>query len=318
MAVEKNSVQLDKWLKNISQWDAEIVVFGGAAVLLGWLLENELLKRVIPGLVAMNPVSALGFIFAGTSLLCFWRSRHKEMFASYWGRLLASVLILIGGLKLIGYMTGWHFAFDQVLFGDQIRNDPATFKNQIAPNTAFNFLLTGIILWLLNSRDKGFSRWAQNLSLTLAFISLVPLVGYIYRASYLYSIGSYIPMALHTCIFFYVLAHGLLLAQPHHGVVALFTSKTPGGAIARRLLPFAFAVPIILGALAIWGMKTGYYPSELGVTIVVVGSTAIFTGLIWRNAHILNQSDSLRQAAEAKCKGRMTNLKCGLKYAPPH
>jgi signal transduction histidine kinase/ActR/RegA family two-component response regulator len=146
------------------------------------------------------------------------------------------------------------------------------------------------------------------LSLALAFISLVPLVGYIYRASYLYRIGSYIPMALHTAALFLLFALGVLFAQTDSGVVALFTSKTPGGAVARRLLPFAFGVPIFLGALTIWVDNTKIYPGEFGITIVVVGSSAIFTGLIWWNAKLLNHADYQRREAEEQLQKAHDNL----------
>ena len=127
-------------------------------------------------------------------------------------------------------------------------------------------------------------------------------------SSYLYSIGTYIPMALHTATLFFLLALGLLLAQTEAGVVALFTSNTPGGAVARRLLPFAFGVPILLGAFTIWVDKTGMYPGEFGVTIVVVGSSAIFTGLIWWNAILLNEADYQRRVAEEQLQKAYDSL----------
>lgn len=40
----------------------------GMSVLLGWWVQNPLLMSGIPGLVAMNPVTAVGFILAGASL----------------------------------------------------------------------------------------------------------------------------------------------------------------------------------------------------------------------------------------------------------
>jgi PAS domain S-box-containing protein len=296
MLSTQHNIRLSRWLKNFSQWDGLVVALGGGIVLSGWLLGSDVLKRVLPGLVAMNPVTAIGFIIAGTSLICFWRhSQEQPLLKS--GRMLAGVLIVIGGLKLSEYLFGWHFNFDQVLFRNQLQKETGL-PNQIAPNTAFNFLLSGFALWFLNSPHDRFSRWTQNLSLALAFISLVPLVGYIYRASYLYSIGSYIPMALHTAALFFLLATGLLLAQTDYGVMALFTSKTPGGAIARRLLPFALGVPVVLGALTIWGEKEKVYPAELGASIIVVGSFAIFTGLIWWNAVLLNRADAKRRQAE--------------------
>lgn len=305
----ENNVRLAYWLKIFSRWDGWFVALGGGIVLLGWSFGNEMVKRILPGLVAMNPVTALGFILAGASLMCYWLAEIKPAHHWKYGRAMALVLIVIGALKLSQYITGWHLAFfDQMLFRTQLQNDGTGFANQIAPNTAYNFILAGLALWSLNSPIRRFARAAQNLSLALAFISLVPLVGYIYRASYLYRIGSYIPMALHTAALFLLFALGVLFAQTDSGVVALFTSKTPGGAVARRLLPFAFGVPIFLGALTIWVDNTKIYPGEFGITIVVVGSSAIFTGLIWWNAKLLNHADYQRREAEEQLQKAHDNL----------
>jgi two-component system cell cycle sensor histidine kinase/response regulator CckA len=90
----------------------------------------------------------------------------------------------------------------------------------------------------------------------------------------------------------------LLFAQTEYGAVALFTSNTPGGAIARRLLPFAFAVPAFLGALRLWGEKLRVFNADLGVTIMVLLCIAAFGALIWWNALILNRADERRRQAE--------------------
>ena len=291
------------WLKHFSQWDGWILVFGGLVVLLGWVFGIEFLKRVFPGFVAMNPATAVGFMIAGISLLSFWQIRSHSRLARFVGRTLAGFLIVLGALKLCEYEFGWHLPFDQIFFPTQVRHETViqnqiVFPNQMAPNTAFNFLMSGVALWLLNSWPHRFSRFAQNLSLLLLFVSLVPLVGYIYHASYLYSIGSYIPMALHTAILFALLSIGVLLAQPETGVVAVFLSETPGGGAARRLLPFGFGIPFILGALAIFGAKRNFYPAEFGTSIVVVGSFAAFSALIWWNAVSVNRADKKRREAE--------------------
>ena len=44
------------------------VMLMGMLILLGWQFDLELLKRVHPGLVAMNPVTAVCFLMAGLSL----------------------------------------------------------------------------------------------------------------------------------------------------------------------------------------------------------------------------------------------------------
>ncbi len=42
-------------------------------VLIGWIFNLETLKRIAPGFVAMNPMTAVAFIFNGRSLW-LWRS----------------------------------------------------------------------------------------------------------------------------------------------------------------------------------------------------------------------------------------------------
>jgi len=277
-------------------------------VLLGWSLGNEVLMQILPGLVAMNPFTALGFIAAGISLACYWLGEAKSAHSEEIGRAMGYLLVIMGVLKLGGYLGVWHLHFDRMLFPGELQKDGTGFKNEIAPNTAFNFALSGLALCFLHSPVRGFSRHGQNLSLALLFVSLVPIVGYIYQASFLYSIGAYIPMALHTAAFFLVLALGMLLAQTESGVVALFISSTPGGAMARRLLPFAFAVPILLGAMTMWVDRERFQAGEFGITIVVVGSSAIFTGLIWWNAILLNRADFQRRLAEEQLQQAHDNL----------
>jgi len=245
----------------------------------------------------MNPVTALCFVLSGISLLCFWQRGRIASISAVAGRIAATLMIGCAVIKLCTYLFGWQFHFDQFLFRHQIEHDGG-FINQIAPNTAFNFLVSGIVLWLLNSISHRFSSAAQNLSLLLLFASLVPLVGYAYNVNHLYSIGPYIPMAFHTATLFCLLACGTLLAQAESGAVAIFVSNTPGGAVARRLLPFSFMVPFALGAITILGQSKSVYPIEISISIIVVGSFAIFSTLIWWNAVQLNRADHQRRIAE--------------------
>jgi PAS domain S-box-containing protein len=291
-----HTVRLARWLRFFSQWDGWLLVLGGGVVLLGWMVGNESLKRIFPGFPAMNPVTALGFIMAGASLLCFWQAGRASLTAVISGRTLAGFLAIIGLLKLCDYAFGWNFFFDGTFFPDRLRHENGL-PNQMAPNTALDFLVSGLVLWLLNSPGRRFSRGAQNLSLFLLLITLVSLVGYLYRASSLYMIGLK-PMALNTALLFCLLAIGVLLAQTDAGVMAVFTSRTPGGSIVRRLLPFAFVVPFILGALASVGMREHVYTAQLGMSIVAVGSFAVLTALIWWNAGLLNRADIKRREAE--------------------
>ena len=55
-------------LRTLSRGTSIFAVLVGCLMLVGWIFDVEGLKRILPGLVAMNPVTALTFILAGASL----------------------------------------------------------------------------------------------------------------------------------------------------------------------------------------------------------------------------------------------------------
>ena len=42
-----------------------IAILVGCSTLVGWALNIDILKRILPGLVAMNPATGIAFILAG-------------------------------------------------------------------------------------------------------------------------------------------------------------------------------------------------------------------------------------------------------------
>src|SRR3712207_743128 len=56
-----------------------IAILVGSFVLLGWALDIEVLKRVLPGLVAMNPATAVDFVLTGAALLLQTDAKDKGL-----------------------------------------------------------------------------------------------------------------------------------------------------------------------------------------------------------------------------------------------
>jgi hypothetical protein len=54
------------------------VLFISIAVFTGWCIQNEFLKRVMPGVVAMNPVTSVCFILAAASLKAIHRIQTPD------------------------------------------------------------------------------------------------------------------------------------------------------------------------------------------------------------------------------------------------
>ncbi|HEY3864325.1 MAG TPA: ATP-binding protein [Verrucomicrobiae bacterium] len=285
------------WLNHIALWSGALGTAGGALVLAGWWRGANALKGIIPGATPMNPMTAVAFALAGISLVCYRRTKA--------GLALAGIVAAMGALKLFEYTTGWKLNFDQALFRQQLQT--ASHHYEMAPSTALNFLLCGLALWLLHAAKDGRRRGVQTLGLAATLVSLVPLVGYIYSASNLYSIGNY-PMALPTAVLFTILGTGLFLADPDRGVAALFTSNTPGGTLARRLLPVGLLAPFVLGAIWRWGVSRNWFAAGSGMAAMVVVAAALFTGLTWRMAAIFDRSDLRRREAEENLRKAHDNL----------
>ena len=141
---------------------------------------------------------------------------------------------------------------------------------------------------------------SQALLLMAAFVALLALMGYAYRVLPLYSIGMAMPMALSTAVAFEVFCLSALFALPDRGIMRVIASDTTGGAMARRLLPAAILIPLILGALRFFSEKRGYFETEFGISLFAVGTMVLFTGLIWWNARLLFVAERDQKEAERR------------------
>src|SRR5262245_13506672 len=102
-------------LSLLSSAAAGLLVLVGTLVLLGWLFWVEALKSALPGRVAMNPLTAVGFMLAGAAL---WLLRAEEgnPRRRRWGYACGIAVALFGAARLFGYATGWDPGIDRILF----------------------------------------------------------------------------------------------------------------------------------------------------------------------------------------------------------
>ncbi|HEX7531393.1 MAG TPA: hypothetical protein VF333_09630, partial [Pyrinomonadaceae bacterium] len=169
----------------------------GVCVLVGWHFELEFLKRIAPGLVAMNPASAVAFILAGASLAIFLQSAHgkdrKSRALILTARLCALVVTLIGLAKLVGILCGWDLGVDQWLFASKLQ-DGLRSPNRIAPNTALNLLLFGSALLLVDVKNRSVRFCVEFSVIVAGFGSLLAILASAYDIQSFYGLGAFIPM----------------------------------------------------------------------------------------------------------------------------
>jgi PAS domain S-box-containing protein len=269
------------------------VVLVGCLVLVGWLAGSATLMSLLPGLVAMNPITATAFILAGLSL---WLVLAEATGAAHRiASLCAAHVALIAVLKILSFF-GWDLGVDRLLFRDKL--DAVIPPNRMAPNTTVNFLLGGLALAFVDVEVGGGRRPAQWLAVLSGLTSVFAVIGYAYGVQYLYGIASYIPMALNTALAFCLLNLGILCARPDRGLMAIVTSQSAGGVMVRRLLPAALGIPALLGWLRVVGERAGLYESAFGVALLVVLDIVAFAVLIWWTAGSLDRADRERRRAE--------------------
>jgi signal transduction histidine kinase/CheY-like chemotaxis protein/HPt (histidine-containing phosphotransfer) domain-containing protein len=278
-------------LKTVSRVMSLFVLAVGCLVLIGWQLDIAALTRGLPAQVAMNPLTALGFIAGAGSL---WLLPPATTMARRAAQLEAGLVIVIGGTTLLGYAIGDNLGLDQVMYRERLGT------NRIAPNTGLNFLLIGATLLLLDWEPRSGWRPAQFLVLVPTTIALTSVLGYAYDVGELYGVANYIPMALPTAIAFLALGLGTICARPDRGLVSVMASAHAGGVLARRLLPAAILIPILLGWLRLLGQRAGLFGAELGLAMAVVANIVVFAALIAITSGSLDRADRRRKVGERR------------------
>ena len=296
--------------KSISAAASMIVLAVGVTVLIGWMFNVTLLKSILPGLVTMKANTAAAFALIGVSLWLLQTSlppaglpQREWRRGGKWTRHIAHVcavlVALIGMFTLIEYLSGWNLGIDQLLFKEAPGAVQTTFPGRMAPNTALNFLITGLALLLLDAETRRGHPPAQYLILIEGALALLALVGYVYGISTLYGgIASLTAMALHTATAFLVVCIGVLCARPERGPIAIFTSADLGGMIARRLFFVAVGFPILLELVVIAGVKAGLYDLAFESALYTLLVMTVFLFAVLAAARSLDRIDAERKRAE--------------------
>jgi hypothetical protein len=179
-------------LRHVPVASSVAIAVAGTVALTGWHFDEAALKSMVPGFVAMNPATALCFILSGFSLALLYTGAERPARRRF-GQICASIVALVGCVKLAGIASGWDSGIDRVLFSSKL--DAYTPPNRMAPNTAFNFLLSGLALALIDAGAGAGRRPSKYLALVPLLLSFLALTGYTYEVRSFYGLGSYIPMA---------------------------------------------------------------------------------------------------------------------------
>lgn len=277
-------------LKSLSSILAVLVILLALIVLVGWRFDIDELKSIVPNLVAMKANEAICFLLAGSSLLLI-------RFASDGGRLhylqqiCAAGVLLISVLTLGEYLSGSNLGIDQLLFKVEKQVTGISNPGRMSPNASFNFILLGVGLMMASSKSVRDYRPSQLLALVVFLFAAMAWMGYTTGVQSFEGISSYTRMAVPTTIAFMLASISALCAYSDRGFMATLTSDNAGGIAARRLLPAALGLPLILAWLKASGEQAGLYANDVGTWLLVLATLLAFGFLVLLTIKPLERAD---------------------------
>ena len=270
----------------------------GLVGLLGWIFDNQFLKRIHPSLVTMKANTAVCLMLSALSLFLIQdqdASTTKRSISS----LLATIVGIVGLVTLSEHFFGWNTGLDQLLFHESTKEAGLSFPGRMGVAASLNFSLIGIALSLLDVRAR---RWFRVANIAVLFVIAITLLVFLY---YFYGIEQqepfayYFTIALHTVVAFLALAAAILLARPDRGIIIALLGNNPGAVVARRMWPMLLIV-ILLGWIRTLLRNEGWSSPGFTSAVFVLAMLVLLSSLIWWTAVSLNRTDRERHLAEGR------------------
>jgi PAS domain S-box-containing protein len=278
-----------------------IAIIISTFTLLGWVFYFWLPENIIPYLITTKANTSICFILSGLALWIYSDKTSGYLYAV--GQLSAGAVFLLSCLTLFEYFFHINLAIDQSFIKEPFISQ-ALFPppGRMSPIVAANFVLLGFSLFFLDNKAVR-NVLHQVFMFIVIFISFLQLLGFAYKLGSVESVfgiaNIYSQMNLMAVGQFLILGFGIIFVRPYQGIMAILLSHNSGGSLARRLIPPAILLPIVVGYLVgLGGANVGFNQAELGISLLVMATIILFAGIILMNASLMDKVDIDRKQAE--------------------
>jgi PAS domain S-box-containing protein len=274
---------------------AALVAAIGVCSLLGWSLGIAAASRLTPDSPVMAPNAAIASILFGLALFAHARPpRHPRVAvaarAAGWA---GTVVAFVVGTQ---WVVGADFGVDQLLFtatGPQ--------PGRMGPMACLALVFLGAALEL-DRRRRIDGRLVNLVALAPLLLGLLSIAGYVSGVTGFTALGGTLRIALPSAVMLVAAGIALLLARPQRGTVRLLVSSGPGGLLARRLLPLAVLLPLVLDALRLQLIDAGVVSTSTGSWAFVFLILTLFAAVVLWLAGGLDLLEVGRRAAEDRLR----------------
>ncbi len=299
------------WYYNVSKWLAASTMLIAVLVLVGWIFDIPRLTSFSSTWHSMKVTTAVGLLLTASSLLLLNpQFLHSESDGRTWRFQLGRLAAVGAGVLGIGTLIIYVFRLEGRI----------SHPDLMAPATALSFMLLAAAV--LSAKANGYGQYtAQSLTAVVVFIGTLAVIGYLFHAQLLYTIGPYSSMAVHTAGCFVLLSIAFLFLWPDRGFMRIATALTSGGIMLQQMLPLTVVMVVAIGWLHLVGEYTGWFDDHVGLTLVAGLSLAGFSIILWSVAHILNRIDVAGAVNEHRLIARLKMIderKTQLLYSVSH
>ena len=293
--------------KNISRFCALLAGGIGAIGLAGWIFDLPALQRLHPALVTMKANTAIALMLASLSLLLLQDEKAAGMKRRL-AQCFAVMITLLGILTLAEHLFVLDFGIDQFLFRESPAAAGQSFQGRMGIASTIVFICLGLGLLFLDSRIAS-KYWATKLAFVAGASTTLVFLYYFYGIEHGEAVSKWATIALHTVVAFYALSAGVFFARPERGIMKELLGPSMGSVVARRMLPAAFFLPILLGWLRTLARDAGLFGAGFGTAAFVVLIILVLAGLIRWTVIEINRQEAERHRAEVALRRSEANLR---------
>lgn len=292
-------MELRSWLRAavpdaVRGTTALTVAFLAGIALLGWALDARGLESLIPGRAPMDALSAVTFV-AASAALYLSRPRQRDARAGSkirqgLARVLAAFVVLVGSSRTLGALISLNSGRHETIIATRL----GEIAYRMPQETGFVLLLLGLALLLLDTPAHSGRSPASWFALAAGTLVLIALVNFADDVPSIFSIP------LSSSILLGFLTLGILFARPTRGIMPVLLSPFNGGTLARRVLPVAIFVVLVLGWVRLLGQRAGLYGWEVGTEISISSTIMVLVVAVYWTARRLDQVDMDRERTLAR------------------
>jgi diguanylate cyclase (GGDEF)-like protein/PAS domain S-box-containing protein len=267
----------------------------GTIVLLGWMLDVDALKSVLPGSPEMKPNTAVTFVLIGAGVALMSRVAAPS-------RVRPVALALVGTGMAIALVTGYEYligldiGLDHLLFRDQAAQVGLGVTGRMSPVTVACFLLVGLAS-LVGPRARRLVIGASGVALAVAALSVFTVVSDATAPTFL---EGYSQMAVTTAVVMGSLAVGVAGFLGPANPLAQLSGHSPATLLLRRVLALSTFVPIVMVVLTTAGVELGLYGTTYSIALSLLGMMAVGVISVLRSARWVKALETTRIAIEAE------------------